>query len=80
MALLAPGTIGAGMIADPTSTLLTLGGIGAGSLPYTQLGQRVAAKALTARPELAKPVGKAVSKLAPVVVTGGLPALLSGGQ
>ena len=76
MALLAP----AGMMAAPEQTLMTLGGIGAGALPYTQLGQRAAAALLTARPQLAQPVGKAVSKLGPVVVTGSLPALLSGSR
>jgi hypothetical protein len=76
MALLAP----AGMMTAPSQTLMTLGGIGAGSLPYTQLGQRAAAALLTSRPQLAQPVGKAVSKLGPVVVTGSLPALLSGSR
>ena len=80
MALLAPGSIGAGLMAAPTSTLATLGGIGLGSLPYTQAGQRAAAALLTARPQFAKPVGKAVSKLGPVVVSGSLPALLSGSR
>jgi hypothetical protein len=80
MSLLAPGSVAAGMATAPTSTLLTLGGIGAGSLPYTQLGQRAAAKLLTSRYQFAKPVGKAVSKLGPAVVSGSLPALLSGGQ
>ena len=80
MALLAPGSIGAGLMAAPTSTLATLGGIGLGSLPYTQGGQRAAAALLTARPQFAKPVGKAVSKLGPVVVSGSLPALLSGSR
>jgi hypothetical protein len=80
MSLLAPGSIGAGMMAAPTTTLMTLGGIGAGSLPYTQLGQRAAAKVLTSRPQLAQPVGNAVSKLGPVVVPGALPALLSGSR
>jgi hypothetical protein len=73
--LSAPGTA-----VNPTTTLATLGGIAAGSLPYTQLGQRTAAKLLTTRPQLAQPVGKAVSKLGPVVVSGSLPALLSGSR
>jgi hypothetical protein len=73
--LSAPGTA-----VNPTSTLATLGAIGAGSLPYTQLGQRAAAKVLTSRPQLAQPVGNAVSKLGPVVVPGALPALLSGSR
>lgn len=80
MSLLAPGSIAAGMATAPTSTLLTLGGIGAGSLPYTQLGQRAAAKLLTSRPQFAQPIGNAVSKLSPVVVPGSLPALLSGSR
>lgn len=80
MSLLAPGSIAAGMATAPTSTLLTLGGIGAGSLPYTQLGQRAAAKLLTSRPQFAQPVGNAISKLSPVVVPGSLPALLSGSR
>lgn len=80
MSLLAPGSVAAGMATAPTTTLLTLGGIGAGSLPYTQLGQRAAAALLTARPQFAQPVGKAVSKLGPVVVAGSLPALLSGSR
>jgi hypothetical protein len=80
MSLLAPGSIAAGMATAPTSTLLTLGGIGASSLPYTQLGQRAAAALLTARPQLAQPVGKAVTNAGRVVVPASLPALLSGGQ
>jgi hypothetical protein len=80
MSLLAPGGIAAGMATQPTATLMTLGGIGAGSLPYTQLGQRAAAKLLTARPQLAQPVGKAVTQVGRVGVAGSLPALLSGGQ
>jgi hypothetical protein len=80
MSLLTLGGAGAGFATNPTPTLLTLGAIGAGSLPYTQLGQRAAAKVLTSRPQLAQPVGKAISKLGPVVVPGALPALLSGGQ
>jgi hypothetical protein len=80
MSLLAPGGIAAGMATQPTATLMTLGGIGAGSLPYTQLGQRAAAKLLTARPQLAQPVGNAITKLSPVVVPGALPALLSGSR
>jgi hypothetical protein len=76
LSLLAP----AGMMAAPTQTMATLGGIAAGSLPYTQLGQRAAAALLTSRPQLAQPVGKAVSKLGPVVVSGSLPALLSGSR
>ena len=76
MALLAP----AGMMTAPSQTLMTLGGIGAGSLPYTQLGQRAAAALLTSRPQLAQPVGKAVSKLGTVVVPGSLPALFSGSR
>lgn len=73
--LSAPGTV-----VNPTSTLATLGGIGIGSLPYTQLGQRAAAKLLATRPQLAQPVGNAVSKLGTVVVPGSLPALLSGSR
>ena len=76
MALLAP----AGMMTAPSQTLMTLGGIGAGSLPYTQLGQRAAAALLTSRPQFAQPVGNAVSKLGTVVVPGSLPALLSGSR
>jgi hypothetical protein len=76
MSLLAP----AGMWAAPTTTLMTLGGIGAGSLPYTQLGQRAAAQLLTARPQLAQPVGKAVTQVGRVGIAGALPALLSGSQ
>jgi hypothetical protein len=80
MSLLAPGSVAAGMATAPTQTLMTLGGIGLGSLPYTQAGQRATAALLTARPQLAKPVGKAVANAGRVVVPASLPALLSGGQ
>jgi hypothetical protein len=80
MALLAPGSVAAGMATAPTQTLMTLGGIGLGSLPYTQTGQRAAAALLTARPQFAKPVGKAVANAGRVVVPASLPALLSSGQ
>lgn len=79
MSLLAPGGIAAGLATAPTSTLATLGGIGLGSLPYTSLGQRAAAAALTARPQLAQPVGNLVGRLGPVVIPGGAAALLSNG-
>ncbi|MDI3301597.1 MAG: glucosaminidase domain-containing protein [Burkholderia multivorans] len=56
MALLAPGSIGAGLATAPVSTLTTLGGIGVGALPYTATGQRLAQALLTARPGFAVPV------------------------
>jgi len=80
MSLLAPGSVAAGMATAPTSTLATLGGIGLGSLPYTQLGQRASAALLTARPQFAQPVGNAVSGLGRLIVPGALPAFLSGSQ
>jgi hypothetical protein len=80
MSLLAPGSVAAGMATAPTSTLATLGGIGLGSLPYTQLGQRASAALLTARPQFAQPVGNTVSGLGRLIVPGALPALLSGSQ
>jgi hypothetical protein len=80
ISLLASGSLGAGLATAPTSTLATLGGIGLGSLPYTQTGGKLAAKLLTARPQLAQPVGKAVTQVGRVGVAGSLPALLSGGQ
>jgi hypothetical protein len=79
LALLAPGGVAAGLATAPGSTLGTLGGIGLGSLPYTQLGQRAAAALLTARPQLAQPLGNLVGKLGPVVIPGGTAALLSNG-
>lgn len=80
MALLAPGTVGAGFMTSPTSTLAALSGIGLGSLPYTQPGQRLAAALLTARPQFAKPVGEAISRSAPLFAPAVAPALLPGGQ
>jgi hypothetical protein len=80
MSLLAPGSVAAGLATAPTSTLATLGGIGIGSLPYTQTGGKLAAALLTARPQLAKPVGNAVTGLGRLVVPGSLPALLSGSR
>lgn len=80
MTLLAPGGIAAGLTTAPGPTLATLGGIGIGSLPYTQLGQRATAALLTSRPQFAQPVANAVSKLGPKIVAGSLPALLSLGQ
>lgn len=80
MSLLAPGSVAAGMATAPTSTLATLGGIGLGSLPYTQLGQRASAALLTARPQFAQPVGNAVTGLGRLIVPGSLPALLSGSR
>lgn len=80
MSLLAPGSVAAGLATAPGSTLATLGGIGVGSLPYTQLGQRAAAALLTARPQFAQPVGNAIGRLGTVVVPGSLPALLSGSR
>jgi Transglycosylase SLT domain len=79
MSLLAPGGIAAGLATAPTSTLATLGGIGLGSLPYTSLGQRTAAALLTARPQLAQPLGNLVGHLGPAVIPGGSAALLSNG-
>lgn len=79
LALLAPGGVAAGLATAPGSTLATLGGIGLGSLPYTQLGQRAAAALLTARPQFAAPVGNAISRLGPMVIPGGVSALLSNG-
>ncbi|PYE21328.1 transglycosylase-like protein with SLT domain [Paraburkholderia silvatlantica] len=80
LALLAPGGVAAGLATAPGSTLATLGGIGLGSLPYTGLGQRAVAAALTARPQFAQPVGNAIAQFGPRVVAGGLPALLSGSR
>jgi hypothetical protein len=80
MALLAPGSIGAGLVSAPGPTLATLGGIGAGSLPYTQLGQRLAASLLTQRPAFAKPVGNAVRDYGTLLAPGLVPGLLSGSQ
>lgn len=80
MALLAPGGIAAGLTTAPGPTLMTLGSIGLGSLPYTQLGQRAAAALLTSRPQFTQPVANAVTKFGPKVVAGSLPALLSLGQ
>jgi hypothetical protein len=80
MSLLAPGSVAAGLATAPTSTLATLGGIGLGSLPYTQAGGKLAATLLTARPQFAQPVGNAVSALGRLVVPGSLPALLSGSR
>jgi hypothetical protein len=80
LSLLAPTGIAAGFAAQPTATLATLGGIGFGSLPYTQLGQRAAAALLTARPQFAQPVGNAVTALGRLAVPGSLPALLSGSR
>ncbi|OXI24365.1 glucosaminidase domain-containing protein [Burkholderia sp. AU15512] len=62
MALLAPGSIGAGLATAPLSTLGTLGGIGLGALPYTGPGQRLAQALLTARPGLAVPVRNGLSQ------------------
>ncbi|WP_081071271.1 transglycosylase SLT domain-containing protein [Burkholderia territorii] len=80
MTLLAPTGIAAGFATQPVATAATLGGIGLGSLPYTQLGQRATSALLTSRPQFAQPVANAVSKLGPKVVAGSLPALLSLGQ
>lgn len=80
MSLLAPGSVAAGLATAPTSTLATLGGIGLGSLPYTQTGGKLAAALLTARPQFAQPVGKAVTGLGRLIVPGSLPALLSGSR
>ncbi|MDN7489514.1 glucosaminidase domain-containing protein [Burkholderia sp. AU45274] len=62
MALLAPGSIGAGLATAPLSTLGTLGGIGLGALPYTGPGQRLAQALLTARPGFAVPVRNGLSQ------------------
>ncbi|QQK04757.1 glucosaminidase domain-containing protein [Burkholderia anthina] len=62
MALLAPGSIGAGLATAPMSTLATLGGIGIGALPYTGTGQRLAQALLTARPGFAVPVRNGLSQ------------------
>jgi hypothetical protein len=62
MALLAPGSIGAGLATAPVSTLTTLGGIGVGALPYTATGQRLAQALLTARPGFAVPVRNGLSQ------------------
>jgi hypothetical protein len=74
------GGAGAGLVTAPGTTLATLAGIGAGSLPYTALGQRATAALLTARPQFAQPVGNAVSGLGRLIVPGSLPALLSGSR
>lgn len=78
MALLAPGSIGAGLVSAPVPTLAILGGIGAGSLPYTQTGQRLAAALLTQRPQFAQPVGNAVRNYGTLLAPGIAPALLPG--
>ncbi|AOI92115.1 glucosaminidase domain-containing protein [Burkholderia pseudomultivorans] len=62
MALLAPGSIGAGLATAPLSTLGTLGGIGLGALPYTGAGQRLAQAVLTSRPGFAVPVRNGLSQ------------------
>lgn len=62
MALLAPGSIGAGLATAPLSTLGTLGGIGLGALPYTGAGQRLAQAILTSRPGFAVPVRNGLSQ------------------
>lgn len=62
MALMAPGSISAGLVAAPISTLATLGGIGVGALPYTSAGQRLAQAVLTSRPGFAVPVRNALSQ------------------
>lgn len=80
LSLLAPTGIAAGFATQPVATAATLGGIGLGSLPYTALGQRAMATLLTARPQFAQPVGNAVARLGPGVVSGSLPALLSGSR
>jgi hypothetical protein len=80
MSLLAPGSIAAGLATQPGTTLATLAGIGAGSLPYTALGQRATAALLTARPQFAQPVGNAVSNLGRFVIPGSLAPLLAGGS
>lgn len=80
MALLAPGSIGAGLVSAPSTTLATLGGIVAGSLPYTQVGQRLTASALTQRPQFAQPVGQAVRDYGALLAPGLVPALLPGSK
>lgn len=80
MSLLTTGGLGAGLATHPVATLGALGGIGLGSLPYTQLGQRATAALMTARPQLAQPVGQAVTGLGRLIVPGSLPALLSGSR
>lgn len=80
MSLLATGGLGAGLATQPGTTLATLAGIGAGSLPYSALGQRAAAALLTARPQFAQPVGNAVSNLGRFVIPGSLAPLLAGGS
>lgn len=80
MALLAPGSVGAGLVTAPGATLATLGGIGLGSLPYTRPGQSLAAALLTQRPQFAQPVGNAVANLGPRIIPGAIPALLPGSE
>ena len=80
MALLAPGSIGAGLISAPGATLATLGGIGIGSLPYTSAGQRLTAALLTQRPQFAQPVGNAVRDFGTRIIPGALPAFLAGNR
>lgn len=80
LSLLAPGSVAAGLATAPGSTLATLGGIGLGTIPYTQTGQRLAAALLTARPQFAQPVGEAVRKLGPMIVPGSTATLLSGNR
>lgn len=78
LGLLTTGGLGYGLATQPLSALTTLGGIGAASLPYTGLGQRAAAAALTTRPQFAQPVGQAVSRLGQLVIPGAISTLLPG--
>jgi len=80
MALLAPGSIGAGLVSAPGPTLATLGSIGVGSLPYTQVGQRLAAALLTQRPQFAQPIGNVVRDYGTLLAPGLVPSLLPGSQ
>jgi len=62
-ALLAGG-LGAGAMANPAIL-----GVGAAALPYTPMGQKIAAALLAKRPEFAKILGSRTQQLAPLVAT-----------
>lgn len=68
-AALAGGGLG---FLSPTALTLT----GAAALPYTPVGQRIAAGLLASRPQLAEPVSQAVRQAGVPILTGGLFGLL----
>lgn len=65
---------GAALVMNPA---LTIGGGLAGSLPYTQTGQNVAAALLTQRPSWAQPIGSAIERAS--VPAGGVLGAFGGG-